>query len=170
MSQTNNKSLIFSYLFLILLSLLAAYIYLIYRDSSILFNQLFLHVRFDLDFERQQIQDLLPLPNWFIYSLPGGIWVYVTTIIASKHECMENKFTKILAFLPSTYAIGLEFFQLFHFTDGTFDWVDLLVIIAATYTAKRVNRNELTLTSYPNFLNLALVSAFLVLFLSDVHR
>jgi hypothetical protein len=170
MSEISNKSLIFNYLFLILFSFFAAFIYLIYRDSSILFNQLFLPVGFQTAFDRQQIHDLLPLPNWVIYSFPGGIWVFITTIIAKKYDRTENKITRYFAFIPLIYAVGLEFLQLFHFTDGTFDWVDLLIIFVAAFAAGGSNKLELSLKNHPNFQNLALFSAFLVLFLSDVHR
>jgi len=170
MSIKNNKSLIFSYLYLTLLAFMAAIIYLIYRDSSILLNHLFLPFRIETTLEKQLIQDLLPLPNWIIYSLPGGIWVYVTTIIAIKNEHIEYKFTGVIILVPSIYAVVLEFLQFFHFTDGTFDWVDLLIIFVAAFAAKGSYKLELSLKNYPNFHNLALLSAFLVLFLSDVYR
>jgi hypothetical protein len=120
--------------------------------------------------DRQQVQELLPLPNWVIYSLPGGIWVYVTTIIAKKYDGSENKFIKGITLIPSIYAVGLEFLQLFHFTDGTFDWVDLLIIFMASIAAKGSNKLELSLNNHPNFQNLALISAFLVLFFGNVHQ
>ena len=170
MLKTNNKSLIFNYLFLFFLSIASAFIYLIYRDYSIIFNRLFLAIGFDTVSERQQIQNLFPLPNWVIYSLPGGIWVYVTTIIAKKRHSRKNLMTKTFTALPSVYAIGLEFFQLFHFTDGTFDWVDLTFILLAFQFAHNFNQIEFLSNKHPKFLNVALISAFLVLFLSDVHH
>lgn len=170
MVKSNNKSVIVSYLFLILLTFLATAIYLIYRDSSIFLNQLFLSFGIETVSDRQQVQELLPLPNWAIYSLPGGIWVYVTTIIAKKYDCSENKFIKGITLIPSIYAVGLEFLQLFHFTDGTFDWVDLFIIFMASIAAKGSNKLELSLNNHPNFQNLALISAFLVLFFGNVHK
>ena len=168
MSLKYNKLLVFNYLYLILLSLLAAGIYLVYRDSSILINQFFLSLELENIFARKQIQELLPLPQWVIYSLPGAIWVYITTILAVKFEKTERKYT--IANYPILFSVGLELFQLFHFTDGTFDWVDLILILIAGYFAKRSNLEEFPLNKYPRFLNLALISAFLVLFLSDVHH
>jgi hypothetical protein len=168
MSLKYNKLLVFNYLYLILLSLLAAGIYLVYRDSSILINQFFLSLELENIFARKQIQELLPLPHWVIYSLPGAIWVYITTILAVKFEKTERKYT--IANYPILFSVGLELFQLFHFTDGTFDWVDLILILIAGYFAKRSNLEEFPLNKYPRFLNLAIISAFLVLFLSDVHH
>jgi len=168
MSLKYNKLLVFNYLYLILLSLLAAGIYLVYRDSSILINQFFLSLELENIFARKQIQELLPLPQWVIYSLPGAIWVYITTILAVKFEKTERKYT--IANYPILFSVGLELFQLFHFTDGTFDWVDLILILIAGYFAKRSSLEEFPLNKYPRFLNLALISAFLVLFLSDVHH
>lgn len=170
MKKTINKSLIFSYLFLVFISFLAALIYLIYRDSSIFFNQLFLPFGIEIVSEKQQIQELLPLPKWVIYSLPGGIWVYVTTIIAKKYDSSENKYLKGITLIPSIYAVGLEFLQFFHFTDGTFDWIDLFIIIIASIAAKGSNKLELSLKNHPNFQHLALISAFLVLFLGNVYQ
>ena len=168
MSLKYNKLLVFNYLYLILLSLMAAGCYLVDRDSSILINQFFLSLELENIFARKQIQELLPLPQWVIYSLPGAIWVYITTILAVKFEKTKRKYT--IANYPILFSVGLELFQLFHFTDVTFDWVDLILILIAGYFAKRSNLEEFPLNKYPRFLNLALISAFLVLFLSDVHH
>lgn len=170
MQMQNNKLLVFNYLLLFLLSTFAAGIYLFYRDPSIIFNQIISTTGFEIVSVKTQIQALLPLPNWIIYSLPGGIWVYVTTLIAKKYDHSENKFAKGIIQIPFIYGVGLEFLQLFHFTDGTFDWVDLILILIAEYFAKRSYLNDFPLNKYPRFLNLVFISAFLVLFLSDLNH
>jgi hypothetical protein len=168
MQMQYNKLLIFNYLLLLLLSFFAAVIYLFYRDSSIIFNQIISTTGFEIVSVKTQIQALFPLPNWIIYSLPGGIWVYVTTILAVKYEKTKHKYT--ISNYPILFSVGLELFQLFHFTDGTFDWVDLILILIAGYFAKRSNLGEFPLKKYPRIQNLMLISAFLVLLLADVNN
>lgn len=170
MQMQNNKLLVFNYLLLLLLSFFAAVIYLFYRDSSIIFNQIISTSGFEIVSVKTQIQALFPLPNWIIYSLPGGIWVYVATILAVKYEKTEGKYEIPIGIYPIILSIGIELFQLFHFTDGTFDWVDLILILIAGYFAKRSNLGEFPLKKYPRIQNLMLISAFLVLFLADVNN
>jgi hypothetical protein len=149
---------------------LAALIYFLYRDGSILFNQIFSTFGIDGIQEKQRIQELLPMPSWFIYSVPGGIWVYVTSVISSKFEKTSVVMNISIFSVPTIYAAGLEFCQLFHLTDGTFDWVDLLFILAGDFFAKHSKQLELNLHKHTKIHNFALISAFLVLLLSDVNH
>jgi hypothetical protein len=170
MKLNKDKLFFFNYIALLSLSLLAALIYFLYRDGSILFNQIFSTFGFDGIQEKQRIQELLPMPAWIIYSVPGGIWVYVTSVIASKFEKTSVIMYISIFSVPTIYAVGLEFCQLFQLTDGTFDWVDLLFILLGVFFAKHSEQLDLNLNKHPKIQNFALISAFLVLLLSDVHH
>jgi hypothetical protein len=170
MKFKKDKLFVFNYIVLLSLSLLAALIYFLYRDGNILFNQIFSTFGFDGIQEKQRIQELLPMPAWIIYSVPGGIWVYITSVIASKFEKTSVVMYISIFSVPTIYATGLEFCQLFHLTDGTFDWVDLLFILVGVFFAKHSKQLELNLHKYPKIQNFALISAFLVLLLSDMNH
>lgn len=170
MEVEKHKNLIFNYLYLFSLAFLAASIYFLFRDKTILFNQFFSTFGFDGLQEKQRIQEIIPVPNWIIYSLPGGIWVYVASIFAHKFEKKLFYFPVHVYILPAIYALGLEFCQLCHLTDGTFDWLDLLFVLIGVYLAKHSKHLELNLSGHPKIQHFALISAFLVLFLSNVYH
>ena len=66
------------------------------------------------------------LPEWFIYSLPDGLWVfsYVSglMLVWDNHINKSNFFWIIL--IPFL-ALSSEFFQLFNLIPGTFDLIDM---------------------------------------------
>ena len=56
-----------------------ASIYLLFREKSLLmFDWLDIYFSFiDIEALRNSIKDLRPfLPEWFLYSLPDGLWVF----------------------------------------------------------------------------------------------
>lgn len=74
-------------------------------------------------------------PEWFIYSLPGGLWLlaFQNTITLLKNFSGKN--LRKLVILASLTGIGLELLQLVHITDGRFDWMDVLFYAGATVLA-----------------------------------
>jgi hypothetical protein len=122
-----KKELLVSSIFL----LIALMIYLIWRSESILLNHLVGSVFSPQGFRdwRETISSRLPLNELIIYSLPGGLWVFVSTVALKDFFIVLKKYTLNLMFLPLTIAIGLEFSQLFHFSNGTFDGCDILLAI-----------------------------------------
>jgi len=108
--------------------LVSAFIYLFYRTSQTVINQLFT-VFFGDDFYsmiKSELQSNLKLPSQIIYSLPGALWVWVISI-ASRDVFILFKGKKIsLDFLPLVVAISFEFFQHIHWINGHFDWWDII--------------------------------------------
>lgn len=170
--KSTNNILSFKFLSLILLSILAATIYFLYRDNTIIFNQILSTFNTDNLFNKRDLVHSFPLPNWAIYSLPGGIWVLVLTSLLSQNHIYINKARLPLDYLPITYGIVLEFFQFLHITNGTFDFVDILFVLGFGVIALSINRNqqELTVKWQTKIPHWVLVSGFLVLILSDVHK
>lgn len=171
-SKITFNSLSFRLLTLFTLSFIAASIYFLYRDNTIIFNQILSTFHVDNLLDKKDLAPHLPIPNWAIYSLPGGIWVFVLTTLLNQHSIWVQKARLHLDYLPITYGIILEFFQFFHITNGTFDFVDILFVLGFGVIALSINRNqqELTVKWQTKIPHWVLVSGFLVLILSDVHK
>lgn len=69
-------------------------------------------------------------PNWFIYSLPDGLWVY--SLSSALLILWNGKLTGWLL-VPFVGGVMLEFFQAWRLLSGTFDVIDLLMTIAAFF-------------------------------------
>jgi hypothetical protein len=171
LKKTHNI-LSFKFLILTLLSVIAATIYFLYRDNTIIFNQILSTFNGDNLLNKRELVSTFPLPNWAIYSLPGGIWVFVlTSLLSHNHICIQKERIS-LDYLPITYGIVLEFVQLLEFTDGTFDFVDLVFNLGSGFIALVIHKNQqsLALNWQTSSARLILISGFLVLILSDVYK
>lgn len=117
---------------------LALFIYLFFREKTTILwefirffslEQLFIQVGFAKDF----------LPEWFIYSLPGALWMFSFTMFLHTVTVFKKS---LITVLPLIAALSIEFSQYFSFTDGVFDWQDvffyLLFYVAASIIASRV--------------------------------
>ena len=73
------------------------------------------------------------LPNWFLYSLPDGLWIFslisILLIIWKNTISKHNLFWFIL--IPTT-VILLEIGQFFGFIAGTFDLMDIIFYLLGT--------------------------------------
>jgi len=72
------------------------------------------------------------IPNWAIYSLPDGLWVYALSsslfIIWGK-DCLKS-FYRVLIIIA--FAPCLEIMQFYNILPGTFDIIDLIFYIIAS--------------------------------------
>ncbi len=104
-------------------------IYLIWRSESVLVNFLMGSLFSPEDFRdwRATISSRLPLNDFIIYSLPGGLWVFVSTAAFKDFFVVIRKNIINLMFLPLVIAIVLEVTQLIHLTNGVFDGWDVLL-------------------------------------------
>ncbi len=109
--------------------LIALMIYLIWRSESVLVNFLMGSLFSPEDFRdwRATISSRLPLNDLIIYSLPGGLWVFVSTVAFKDFFVVIRKNIINLMFLPLVIAIVLEVTQLIHLTNGVFDGWDVLL-------------------------------------------
>lgn len=80
---------------------------------------------------KQAIHHYLPLNRFMIFSLPEGLWIFCITLTSKNFYIRLFKKEIKLELVPIVIAIGLEIFQLFHFTNGRFDFID--VITAALF-------------------------------------
>jgi len=121
-----KKETLFSIIFLFI----ALMIYLIWRSENVLVNFLVSSTIGVEDFRdwRTAISARLLFPEWMIYSMPGGLWVFVSTMAFKDFFIDVKKATINLLFLPPIIALFLEITQLIHLTHGTFDGWDIILI------------------------------------------
>jgi hypothetical protein len=130
---------------LIGLSLLCSLlIYLFYRTEKTVINQIFISiVSLDRFVEwRKHVTSALPLNEHIIYSLPEGLWVFCITLTSKSLFVIIYSRKINLLFLPLIFSIGLEIFQLFHFTHGRFDFWDIGSSVAGWAAAWLINNKS----------------------------
>jgi len=122
-------------------------VYLLFRSGNLtVFSWLrIFHLQNTMAFMRQLVPPNKQLPDWFLYAMPDGLWLfsYVTFLL-----CMWNKEINIsniywIAAIPSV-AIGSELGQLFKLVPGTFDIQDLFMYAAGAVLPFILLRNDLT--------------------------
>lgn len=115
------------YALLVLCLLVSLFIYLFYRTEKTVINELFITLisydRFVV--LREAVTKSLPLNEYFIYSLPEGLWVFCITLTSKSFFIKVGNRELKLLFLPLIFSIGLELFQLLHLTNGRFDFRDI---------------------------------------------
>lgn len=107
--------------------LTSLFIYLFYRTRKTVVNELTGSLLSNDTFTnlRSWFSESLPLHDLIRFSLPGALWVFCMTIL-SNGLYLEFRRNRIpLVAMPLLFALGLEFFQLFHLTRGTFDLWDI---------------------------------------------
>jgi hypothetical protein len=106
---------------------ISLFIYLFYRSESTVVNELMAFIFSSNVYTqvRHTVSHAIPLSEPVIFSLPGGLWVFCLTLL-SKDLYLRIRNNRIqVALLPILFVIGLEFLQLIHFTNGTFDPWDI---------------------------------------------
>ena len=173
-AKVSNKKYIFFEVILPLL--IAALLYLllrpvdtvIYKIVSVLGGDTFVHAL------RAGI-DVSVLPEWFVYSLPGGLWLLAFQNTITWIKRFKGRWLIHLVLLASFSGIGLELLQALHLTDGVFDWVDVLLYCLATLLSlsnvwlvkwkwEFYVKNE----SSTKFLGLAFVAFTVLIYLADI--
>lgn len=69
-------------------------------------------------------QSQVPLTDFLVYSLPGGLWVFVLSLLGWRLRVGGVH----LHYLGLAFGLGFEFTQILGWTDGVFDWLDLLAV------------------------------------------
>lgn len=107
-------------------------IYLVYRTEKTLINELILlFVSADTFAEiRSSVKQSLPLSESIVFSLPGGLWVFCSTIVSKEFYIRIANYRIAIAAIPILFAAGLEICQFFHLTNGTFDRWDIAFYFA----------------------------------------
>ena len=111
-------------------------IYLTYRTDSLLmfgwFNKIGLSDTIDLLRSNQLLQNLT-IPNWIKFSLPDALWLFsFNYILLTLWNFNLNRQSAFWLFLAPTIGLFSEIGQLIGLVPGTFDLVDLLLLLIAT--------------------------------------
>lgn len=130
-SYINNLKLKFVIINIILPILLGGTIYVFFRSSDLLMFSWFKFLKIDgfIHFIRKYtVLYQKNIPYYILYSLPDGLWVY--SFIAFLSLYFKNKFIYTLL---GTISAAVEILQLW-FVPGTFDILDLIIIILCILT------------------------------------
>jgi len=111
--------------------LTSLFIYLFYRSEKTVVNELVISI---LSFDtyigiKTAIIDAVPLNKLIIFSLPGGLWIFCVTALSQDFYVGIKTYKIQLSPVPVLFAIGLEFGQLVHLTNGRFDHWDIAFYI-----------------------------------------
>lgn len=111
-----------------LLLLIGGAIYALMRPPFLLIHQ----VTWDLGYgvvvqNGRMLVAGLKVPNWFLYSLPGGLWATAWILIIDEllHDSVLLRRLLVAAFIP-VLGIGSELLQLIGLLPGTFDAIDMV--------------------------------------------
>lgn len=130
-----NKQPLFGH---ILTLILGGFIYISFRAESLTMFKWFATASLDAPIARLRAITLTltpNLPNWFLYSLPDGIWVF--SYISLMLLIWKNKINQeniVYIFSLPLIAILSEIGQLFKIVPGTFDTIDILFYILGTFS------------------------------------
>ena len=73
------------------------------------------------------------MPDWIIYSLPDALWILsFTYLMLSIWDFKVTKENSFWIFIALIVGIGYEIGQTTDFISGTFDYMDLVLMLIAT--------------------------------------
>ena len=81
------------------------------------------------------------IPDWFLYSLPDGLWMFSYSciiLIIWKREI--NKYSLIWLLILPILSIMIEFLQYYDYFDGTFDILDIVFFIFGSLFPILINK------------------------------
>lgn len=105
-------------------------IYLLFRQTT---SPLFIWVaQFGwadvLNHSRNLVSEV-PLPSWFIYSLPDGLWMFAFILfMMTIWDFSFQGVGKVWVILSVMIGISFEICQVFLSGIGTFDWMDMIFL------------------------------------------
>ena len=113
---------------------IGAAIYLFFRTTSLLvFEWLRAVSLFELTLTARGLLSGISLPNWLLYSLPDGLWVYAVTswmiLIWDRNPPLPWLFVGV------ALGVGGEFGQAIAIVPGTYQHLDMLFYIAGFFAA-----------------------------------
>ncbi len=111
-------------------------IYLTYRTDTLTmfgwFSKIGLSDFFDLLRSNKYLQNLT-IPNWIKFSLPDALWLFsFNYILLTLWSFNVNRQSVFWLFLAPTIGLFSEIGQLMGVVPGTFDLVDLALLLIAT--------------------------------------
>lgn len=132
--------------------MICLFVYVFYRTEKTLINQIVLACISRETFYsiKESVCSAIPLKEYFIFSLPEGLWIFCTTITSSFFfiEWKEKRYNLYL--LPILIAVIMELLQLLRLINGRFDLMDLVFSIGFWMFALLLTR-EVSMERQPLF-------------------
>lgn len=151
------------------------FVYLFYRSEKTVVNELIVMI-FSFDTYaavKNSITNAFPLNKHIIFSLPGGLWIFSATVLSQGFYMKAKDHELHLSVAPIFFAIGLEFCQLIHLTNGRFDVWDIAsylffwLIAYYSFQSRGSQQNILSPLTLRGFFCLV---CFLSVYLAHVNR
>jgi len=127
------------------------FIYLVFRDTSLLlFDWLEVLGLKGLLFKARRLLKPLQkfIPDFFIYSLPDGLWVYAIT--ANMTLIWRNVFNSIWPHFGLLLGIGIEILQSQSFIPGVYDNMDIILCVIM-YGLAIFNLSQMNFSTIKNY-------------------
>lgn len=111
--------------------LISLFIYLFYRTDQTLINELVARLISVAAYTRLKatISHNLPLSDILVYSLPEGLWIFCITLTSKPFYIDLNGQRINCVYIPLIFCFSLEILQLFHVTNGRFDFMDIAFFV-----------------------------------------
>lgn len=151
------------------------FIYIFYRSKNTVINELIV-LLFSPDTyteARRNVAGAMPLNELILFSLPGGLWVFCMTILSKDLYMKIGKHAIRIVLVPVLFAVSLEFFQLLHLTNGTFDPWDIgfyLMFWLLAYYGFQSHRSQQNMLSPFTPRGFICLACFLSVYLAHVSQ
>ena len=115
--------------------LIGGFIYIFFREPSLLMFKWFDYLQLNdfIFYLREEYLFNLTTPDWIIYNLPDGIWIYsLTSLMLIVWNNHKSSFKYFWILVGPLLGISAEICQYFYIISGTFDIIDLIFCIVAS--------------------------------------
>ena len=157
------------YVLIAMSMLLGLYLYFMYRSQDTIVNALFakLGAR-EFPFLMNIWHKHYAIPQWCMYSLPEGLWVFSATLLSIRLEFPIREKRIHLKYLPFLFVMLVEFVQVLGITNGQFDWLDIFVSFIFTVLALIIPSKEQKKNAIESKEFWLLILIYAMVYLSDV--
>ena len=110
--------------------LVGAMIYVLFRPTHLLMFDWIDNIGL-MDLVSRIRPNLKDVPDWVVYSLPDGLWMFSYCLfIGCIWDFDLKRSFYVLSILP-VFAVTNEIMQHNHLVPGTFDWMDVVAFLTA---------------------------------------
>ena len=163
------------YILICVALLVSLFIYLFYRTNVTVVNEIFIRlISFDTYTGlKSHIVNALPLNDIVIYSLPEGLWVFCITLTSKPYYIRLYNRRIDCIFIPLIFCVGLELLQLFHITNGRFDFMDIGVSVVFWIVGRYVlsgKSEKQNILTRPDLKTIICLASYCIVYLAHVWK